>query len=159
MNLFHEYINSTICNCYQLLIKIVSVKSSKSLFKDFHNTVFFKNWTIESFPKLKLQSIEIRSGNSTNFKVTNKWAAVYVQPYLTPCTHCKFKRVGFFLPQDDTFRRAILTPFGPTPLKGHFDPFTRIFWNDSSKSQKANQLFRRVVLALILGHFYSYHLF
>ena len=86
MNLFHEYINSTICNCYQLLIKIVSVKSSKSLFKDFHTTVFFKNWTIESFPKLKLQSIEIWSENSTNFKVANKWAAVYVQPYLTPCT-------------------------------------------------------------------------
>ena len=24
--------------------------------------------------------------NSANFKVANKWAAVYVEPYLTPCT-------------------------------------------------------------------------
>ena len=64
--------------------------------------------------------------------------------------HCKFKRV-------------VLTPFGPTPSKGHFDPLqgsiltlARVVWNDSSKSQKTNQLFKRVVLTLILGNFYSY---
>ena len=84
--------------------------------------------------------------------------------------HSKFKRVvltplkeSFLCPQDDTFRGVILTPFGPTPSKGHFDPLqgsiltlARVVWNDSSKSQKTNQLFKRVVLTLILGHFYSY---
>ena len=86
------------------------------------------------------------------------------------CLHCKFKRVvltplkeSFLWPQDDTFKGVILTPFGPTPSKGHFDPLqgsiltlARVVWNDSSKSQKTNQLFKRVVLTLILGHFYSY---
>ena len=66
-------------------------------------------------------------------------------------------------PQDDTFKGVILTPFGPTPSKGHFDPLqgsiltlARVVWNGSSKSQKTNQLFKRVVLTLILGNFYSY---
>ena len=26
------------------------------------------------------------SGNAENFKVANKWAAVYIEPYLTQCT-------------------------------------------------------------------------
>ena len=35
---------------------------------------------------VKSWSIEIWSGDSANFKVANKLAAVYVEPYLAPCT-------------------------------------------------------------------------
>ena len=45
---------------------------------------------LATLPATSFVSIEIWSGISANFKVANKWSAVYVELYLTPCTSFLF---------------------------------------------------------------------